>query len=422
MQVKRIRDLIKEGQIPVIDAEKGFTICDLTAGYLRDSDDGFTTDSVYGFDGRLNIRPSYQRNSVYSQDKRDAVMMTVLEECPLNTIYFVDKEDGTYEVLDGQQRILSICKYVAGEFAVASDVFPTDLPQDFYNLQANMRDIAQKILDYELEVYVCRGTPSEKLRWFHRINICGEPLNDQELRNSSYTGKWLSDAKARFSSKGGRGVRLADENPNNGASEPLLNGSWNRQEYLETALLWAARHEGHEGKGAIEQYMLDHFADSDASALWQYFSTVIEWVRGKFTDYNKALKGIDWGLVYERYQNGDLSGNIISKGANEISDRIKELIEDDEVTAKMKGIYLYIIYGEEKYLQIRQFDEKTAKIVYEKQNHQCPYCLKNGITKQYAFKEMQADHIKPWSKGGKTVEANCQILCNYHNSSKGNDW
>ncbi len=422
MQVKRIRDLIKEGQIPVIDAEKGFTICDLTAGYLRDSDDGFTTDSVYGFDGRLNIRPSYQRNSVYSQDKRDAVMMTVLEECPLNTIYFVDKEDGTYEVLDGQQRILSICKYVAGEFAVASDVFPTDLPQDFYNLQANMRDIAQKILDYELEVYVCRGTPSEKLRWFHRINICGEPLNEQELRNSSYTGKWLSDAKARFSSKGGRGVRLADENPNNGASEPLLNGSWNRQEYLETALLWAARHEGHEGKGAIEQYMLDHFADSDASGLWQYFSTVIEWVRGKFTDYNKALKGIDWGLVYERYQNGDLSGNIISKGANEISDRIKELIEDDEVTAKMKGIYLYIIYGEEKYLQIRQFDEKTAKIVYEKQNHQCPYCLKNGITKQYAFKEMQADHIMPWSKGGKTVEANCQMLCNYHNSSKGNAW
>lgn len=252
MQVKRIRDLIKEGQIQVIDTEKGFTIRDLTSGYMKDSDDGYTTDSVFGFDGKLNIRPSYQRNSVYSQPKRDAVIETVLEDCPLNTIYFVDKEDGTFEVLDGQQRILSICKYISGEFAVASDVFPTDLPQDFQNLVFNMHDISDKIMDYELEVYVCKGTPSEKLKWFHRINTCGEPLNEQELRNSSYTGKWLSDAKARFSSKNGRGVILADTNPNNGASEPLLNGSWNRQEYLETALLWAARHEGFTGKNAIE--------------------------------------------------------------------------------------------------------------------------------------------------------------------------
>lgn len=422
MQVKRIRDLIKEGQIQVIDKEKGFTVRDLTAGYMKDSDDGYTTDSVFGFDGKLNIRPSYQRNSVYSQPKRDAVVETVLEDCPLNTIYFVDKEDGTFEVLDGQQRILSICKYISGEFAVASDVFPTDLPQDFQNLVFNMHDISDKIMDYELEVYVCKGTPSEKLKWFHRINTCGEPLNEQELRNSSYTGKWLSDAKARFSSKNGRGVILADTNPNNGASEPLLAGSWNRQEYLETALLWAARHEGLTGKNAIEEYMLKHCKDNDASALWQYFSCVLEWVRGKFTTYNKAMKGLDWGAVYEDYTKGVLNNNIIHKNADDINKDIVNLMNDDEITAKMKGIIMYIIYGDERYLQLRQFEEKTARIVYEKQGHKCPYCVQNGNNKEYTFKEMQADHVKPWSKGGKTIEENCQMLCSFHNNQKGNIW
>ncbi len=422
MQVKRIRDLIKEGQIQVLDAEKGFTIRDLTSGYMKDSDDGCTTDSVFGFDGKLNIRPSYQRNSVYSQSKRDAVIETILEECPLNIIYWVDKEDGTFEVLDGQQRILSICKYIAGEYAVASDVFPTDLPQDFQNLVFNMHDIAEKIMDYELEIYVCKGTPSEKLKWFHRINTSGEPLNEQELRNSSYTGKWLTDAKARFSSKSGRGVKLAEEHPDTYQIEPLLSGSWNRQEYLETALLWAARHEGFTSKNAIEEYMLNHCKDNDASALWQYYSRVLEWVRSKFTTYNKVMKGIDWGAVYEDYENGCLDNNIIHKSADDINKDIIRLMDDDEITAKMKGIIQYVIYGDGKYLQLRQFDEKTARIVYEKQGHKCPYCVKNGNNKEYAFKEMQADHIKPWSKGGKTVEDNCQMLCAFHNGSKGNSW
>ncbi len=423
MEVKRIGDLVRDGIISVQDATKGFTIRDLTSGYLKDSDDGSTTDSVYGFNGKLNIRPSYQRNSVYSDGKRNAVMQTILEGCPLNTMYWVDKEDGTYEVLDGQQRILSICKYVAGEYAVQNAVFAgTDLPQDFNNVQQNFSNIADSILDYQPDIYICKGTPAEKLKWFHRINTAGEPLNEQELRNSSYTGAWLSDAKARFSSANGRGVKLADENPNNNKSEPLLKGSWNRQEYLETALTWAARHEGYTGDKAIEEYMLAHRNDADASTLWQYFSQILEWVRSKFVSYNAALKGMDWGTIYEDYQTGKFNGNIITQSAADITAKIMELMSDDEVTAKMKGIYEYIIYGDGKYLQLREFDDKTAMDAYERQHHHCVYCEREGNMKEYAFKDMHADHIQPWSRGGKTVKENCQMLCSRHNESKSSRW
>lgn len=410
MEVKRIRDLLG----------KPFTIRDLSKGYIANSDDGSTTDKVYGYDGKLNIRPSYQRNSVYDPKKRDAVIQTILNECPLNTMYWVDKEDGTYEMLDGQQRTLSICKYIAGEFAVDSGKFPGDLAQDFPNLQMNLNNIAEQILDYELDIYVCKGTPAEKMLWFHTINTAGEPLNEQELRNSAYTGAWLSDAKARFSTANGRGVKLADNNPGTDAEEKLLTGSWNRQEYLQTALKWAANAEGFTGDDAIEAYMLKHRGDKDASELWVYFSTVLEWVRSKFITYNAALKGMDWGTIYENCKKGNYSANYINLSGSEIQEKIIELTQDEEVTANMKGIYQYIIYGDVKYLSIRTFDEKTARAVYEKQSHKCPYCQKDGLEKEYAFKEMEADHIIPWSKGGKTEVDNCQMLCKKHNREKSN--
>lgn len=414
MEVKRIRDVLG----------RPFTIRDLAEGYMKDADDGSTTDSIFGYGGRLNIRPSFQRNSVYNDQKRDAVIQTVLNECPLNTMYWVDKEDGTYECLDGQQRTLAICKYIAGEFAISSPRFPGDLPQDFNNLQENLQNIAEQILNYELDIYICRGTPDEKMLWFHTINTAGEPLNEQELRNSAYTGAWLMDAKSRFSTANGRGVKLANINPNTEKEEPLLNGSWNRQEYLETALKWIgeATYGDLKGDKAITKYMLDHRGDADASELWQYFSAVLEWVRSKFIAYNSALKGMDWGSIYETYMKDELAGNIITKSAAEINEAIAELVGDDEVTAKMKGIYQYVIYGNVKYLSLRQFDEKTSRKVYEAQHHQCPYCLREGNRKEYAYKEMHADHIKPWSKGGKTVEENCQMLCSVHNESKGSRW
>ena len=423
MKIKRIRDLVASGSIKVHNPQIGFTVRDLCEGYTN-NDDGCTTDSVFGYDRKLNIRPSYQRNSVYGADKRDAVIETILEGCPLNVMYWIDNEDGTYEVLDGQQRTLAICNYVFGKFSIESPVFPAGAPhQDFFNLQANLPDIASKILDYELDIYICRGKASDKMNWFKRINTSGEPLNEQELLNASHTGKWLSDAKAYFSASAGRGVSLADKNPATSAPEPLLNGSWNRQDYLRTAIQWAALGEGLSGSSSIEQYMNTHGnKDADASLLWQYFSKVLEWVRSKFITYNKALKGLDWGAIYEAYQAGKLSGNIIMKSGAEIQDEIIKLTMDDEITAGMKGIYLYIIYGDGKYLQIRQFDEKTARAAYEKQRHHCPYCVSDRNNREYAFKEMHADHIMPWSKGGKTVESNCQMLCKHHNESKGNRW
>ena len=418
MEVKRIRDLVNRDIIKVHNKEKGFTVRDLCEGYTG-NDDGFTTDSIFGYNGKLNIRPAYQRNNVYNEEKRDAVIQTILDSCPLNVMYWVDKEDGTFEMLDGQQRTLAICNYLAGHFSVISDKFPKSVPQqDFPNLQMNLTDLANQILDYELDIYVCKGTASEKLKWFHVINTSGEPLNEQELRNSSYTGKWLSSAKGYFSATRGRGVNLADINPNNNNQEPLLNGNWNRQEYLETALFWAATQEGI----TIEDYMLKHRGDDDASELWQTFSKIVEWVRGKFVSYNSALKSFNWGGIYKEYHDGLYNGNLISKNASDINDEIIRLTSDDEVTASMKGIYQYIIYGDGKYLQIRQFDEKTSRAVYEKQKHHCLYCVKEGNNREYAFREMHADHIQPWSKGGKTEENNCQMLCASHNESKGNKW
>lgn len=424
MQVKRIRELINSGNIKVHDPSKGFTVRDLAEGYTGDKD-GCSTDSVFGYNGKLNIRPSYQRNSVYNEQKRNAVIQTVLDECPLNVMYWVDKEDGTFEVLDGQQRILSLVEFVSGNYAIESDKFPSSASQqDFPNLQMNLTDLTEQILDYELDIYVCKGTPSEKLKWFHVINTSGEQLNEQELRNSSYTGKWLYDAKQYFSTAKGRGVNLADFNQSTGRSEPLLRGSWNRQEYLQTALLWAGQHEGYTGddRTVIAQYMAAHRGDEDASELWQYFSQVLEWARSKFLAYNSALKGMNWGSIYEAYRAGEYDNNVIKKSGQQINDEIVRLMADDEVTAKMKGIYQYIIYGDGKYLSIRQFDEKTARLAYEKQHHHCPYCEKEGNMREYAFKEMHADHIMPWSKGGKTVEENCQMLCKRHNESKGSKW
>lgn len=418
MQVKRIKELVNDGTIIVHDKSKGFTIRDLCEGFTS-GDDGYTIDSVFAYNNKLNIRPSFQRNSVYNSEKRDSVIQTILNECPLNIMYWVDKEDGTYEILDGQQRTLAICNYVAGNFSVKSEKFPQSVPQqDFPNLQMNLTDLANQILDYELDIYVCKGTPTEKLKWFHVINTAGEELKEQELRNSSYTGKWLSSAKGYFSSSKGRGVNLAEINPNNNASEPLLSGDWNRQDYLETAINWA----GIQENISIEKYMLDHRGDDDASELWQTFSKILEWVRGKFISYNNALKTFNWGEIYKKYNDGILNGNIISKNASEIHEEIIRLTSDNEVEATMKGIYNYIIWGDGKYLQLRQFDEKIARKIYEEQKHRCPYCVKEGNNREYAFKEMHADHIKPWSKGGITDEKNCQMLCASHNESKGNKW
>jgi hypothetical protein len=346
---------------------------------------------VSGYGGRLNIRPAYQREFIYKDAKRNAVIETVRKGYPLNTMYWaVDGDD--FEVMDGQQRTISICQYVNGEFSIDFD----GMPRGFNNLT---KDLKQQILDYELQVYVCEGADDEKLNWFKIINIAGEKLTDQELRNAIYTGSWLSDAKRWFSKKSATPA-MQD------GRDKLVNGTPERQEILEKAIDWLS--EGH-----IEDYMREHQHDRDAEELWQYWQSVFDWVKRVFPNQDSArtrlMKGLPWGKFYNRHKDDKLN-------AAALESRIVELIEDDEVDSK-RGIYEYLLTGNEKTLSLRTFDEKTKQATYAKQGGICPQC---GPGKgSYALTDMEADHKKPWSKGGKTTADNCQMLCKEHNRSKG---
>ena len=229
---------------------------------------------VKGYSGILDIRPKYQREFVYDEAKRNAVMDTINKGFPLNVMYWVKNEDGTYEVLDGQQRTISFCQYINGDFSLDNKAF--------HNLTETEKD---RILDYELMVYFCEGNDKEKLDWFKVINIAGEKLTDQELRNAVYTGPWLSDAKLKFSKSGCAAFLLA---------EKYVNGSPIRQEILETALKWI-------NKGNPEGYMSAHQHDPNANELWTYFRNVIEWAKDTFTTYRSQMKGIDWGFLYDNF-------------------------------------------------------------------------------------------------------------------------
>ena len=286
------------------------------------------------------------------------------------------RDDGSYEVIDGQQRSISLCQYVTGVFSHDG--------RYFHNLQ---RDEQAVILGYPLMVYVCRGSDSERLQWFKTINIAGERLTEQELRNAVYAGPWLSDAK-RYFSKSGCAAR--------GISDGYVSGSPIRQELLETALRWAA---DADGTGSIEEYMARHQHDHNALALWQYFQSVITWVQGTFvTKREKFMRSVDWGSLYNRHH-------------SEVHDTARleaetaRLIMDDDVTRKA-GIYPYLLTGDERHLSIRTFTPAMRQAAYERQGDICPMC--GG---HFALDGMQADHITPWSKGGRTTADNCQMLC-----------
>lgn len=352
---------------------KEITVQQLTEGYKDNNEAG-----VVGFGGKLDIRPPYQREFIYKDKQRDAVIDTVRKDFPLNVMYWAVREDGNYEVIDGQQRTISLCQYVNGDFSFENLYI--------HNLQDDKKD---QILNYKLMVYLCSGTDSEKLEWFRTINIAGERLTDQELRNAVYSGPWVTDAKRYFSKTGC---------PAYGLGSNYLNGSPIRQDYLETAIEWISSNK-------IEDYMSKHQHDPNALALWDYFQSVITWVKGTFPVYRKEMKGIEWGKLYNEYK-----GNLYD--AKKLEARILELIDDDEVQSH-KGIYSYILTGDEKYLNLRQFDDKTKRRVYERQKGLCNEC-KNP----FDISEMEADHIDPWHSGGKTVETNCQLLCKPDNRRK----
>lgn len=361
-------------------------VAELAEAYVDNGEGG-----VRGYNGLLNIRPAYQREFVYRDAKRNAVIETVRRGYPLNTMYWAVNEDG-FEVMDGQQRTISICQYVNGDFSIDFD----GMPRGFNNLTQDMK---QQILEYELHVYVCEGEDSEKLDWFKIINIAGEKLTDQELRNAIYTGPWLSDAKRWFSKK------TATPAMQDGRDK-LVNGTPDRQEVLERALDWLS-------EGKIEDYMQKHQHDADAQELWKYWEAVFDWVKLVFPNQTNArtrlMKGLPWGKFYNRYKDGQFD-------AVKLEARIAELLQDEEVT-NQRGVYEYLLTGNEKTLSLRTFDDRTIQATYAKQQGICPLC---GLSKgAYSLNDMQADHKKPWSKGGKTTPANCQMLCREHNLLKG---
>ena len=341
-------------------------------GYQNSDEEG-----VVGFGGKLNIRPKYQREFVYKDKQRDAVIDTVRKNFPLNIMYWAASEDG-YELLDGQQRTLSLCEYIKGNFSIDYKYF--------FNLE---REEQEEILDYELMVYFCEGTDREKLDWFRIVNIAGEKLTEQELRNAVYAGPWLSDAKKYFSKT---------NCPARVLGEDFMSGSPIRQEYLERALGWIS-------DGKIEDYMSRHQFSPNANELWLYFNTVINWAKVLFPKVRKEMKDVPWGTLYNYFH-----GN--SYDAAMLEARVSELMADDDVTKK-SGIYAYLFDGEEKHLSIRAFAPGMKRGAYERQNGICAHC-----GKRFDIAEMEADHITPWHLGGKTTAENCQMLCRACNRAK----
>ena len=337
------------------------------------------TGRVCGFGGKLDIRPIYQREFVYKDVQRNAVIDTVFKAFPLNVMYWSDREDCSFEIIDGQQRTISICQFVNGDFSFGQ--------RYFHNLSA---DEKERFLNYKLTIYVCRGSDSEKLSWFRTINIAGEELTEQELRNAVYAGTWTSDAKRYFSKNACPAYQIGGK---------YLAGTAIRQDYLETVIKWISG-------GNIEDYMARHQHDGNASPLWQYFQLVIGWAQALFPKYRKEMKGVAWGRLYNAFK--DASFN-----ANDLEIKVKSLMEDVDVTDK-KGIYEYVLSGNERLLNIRAFDERMKREAYERQGGKCPHC--GNI---FEPEQMEGDHITPWHEGGKTISDNCQMLCKKCNRLKG---
>jgi len=351
-------------------------IKDLIENYINNDENG-----VKGFNNRLNIRPKYQREFVYKDKQRDAVIDTIMKDFPLNVMYWVKNNEDEFELLDGQQRTISICEYVVGKFSLNF--------QYFHNLNEAQQT---QILEYELMIYICDGNDSEKLDWFKTINIAGEKLTNQELRNAIYTGTWLTDAKRYFSKTSCPAYNLANK---------YMRGTPIRQDYLETVIDWI-------NSGNIEEYMAANQNNTSASPLWLYFQNVINWVNAVFSNYRKEMKGINWGYLYNKYKDNEFN-------PNDIEIKIKDLMIDEDITKK-SGIYYYLFTNDDKYLNIRAFSSKQKREVYEEQEGICPNCEEH-----FELNEMEADHITPWSEGGKTSIENCQMLCKKCNRTKSNN-
>ncbi|WP_299306171.1 DUF262 domain-containing protein [uncultured Brachybacterium sp.] len=377
---------------------KSITVRDLVNGYEDNEELG-----VRAYGGKLDVRPPYQREFVYKDKQRNAVIETLRQDFPLNVMYWAVRDDGTFEVIDGQQRTISICQYVEGDFSIEIDGHQ----MAFHNFQDDQQ---KQILDYELMVYLCEGADSEKLEWFKVINIAGEKLTDQELRNAVYHGQWVTKAKQYFSKNGC---------PAYGIASDYMKGSPIRQDYLETAISWIS-------DGKITEYMGGHQHDANVNELWLYFKGVIDWVGATFpTKRPQQMRSVQWGALYNTYKDVKLE-------PAELEKRVADLMGDLDVKRKV-GIYEFVLGGEAetKLLEVRVFDEKTKLAAYEQQTaaaresrtSNCPVCTAGSnanATRIYEYSEMDADHVTAWSKNGPTDLSNCEMLCVPHNRAKGN--
>lgn len=349
------------------------SVRDLTNGYEDKEHNG-----VIGYNGLLDIRPPYQREFIYNTKQSEAVIDTVMKGFPLNVMYWAVRKDDTFEVIDGQQRTISIAQYVNGDFAYKE--------RYFINLQD---DEKEKLLNYKLMIYLCNGEPSEKLDWFQTINIAGEKLTEQELRNAVYSGSWVTDAKRYFSKNNCAVYNIGKD---------YLNGVAIRQDYLETTIKWISSNN-------INDYMAKHQKDSNANEIWLYIQSVLNWVQTIFPKYRREMKGVQWGELYNQFKD-------VPQDSSKLELQISRLMMDEDVTNK-KGIYFYVLNNVEKYLNIRSFTDNQKREAYERQNGICVVC---GV--EFDIKEMEADHITPWHDGGKTSSDNCQMLCQYDNRRK----
>ena len=377
------------------------TVADICEGFVYNELEG---KGSFGLSGKLTIQPEYQRNYIYADGKRDvAVIESILKGYPLGLIYFVKINDNKFEVLDGQQRITSFGRYVTNKFAVKDE---NGMQQYFGGIAA---DKQAKILETKLTIYECEGEETEIKQWFKTINIVGVPLNQQEINNSIYSGPFVTLGKEEFSNS---------QNSNIQKWSAYIQGSANRQDFLECALDWVS-------KGEIDDYMCRHRYDTNISELKTYFNTVIDWISGVFKDVEKEMCGLDWGRMYETYHK-------TAYNPAKVSADVQKLYADPYVKNR-RGIFEYILGGsvDTKLLDVRVFDDATKKLVYTKQTSlaeskkesNCPLCVlghdanKNKIWK---LAEMDADHVSAWSKGGATSYDNCQMLCKTHNRAKGN--
>ena len=381
-----------------------WTVADICKGFVYNELEG---KGLFGLDGKLTIQPEYQRHYIYNDGKKDvAVIESILNRYPLGLIYFNLTANGQYEVLDGQQRITSIGRFVTGKFSIEDEngniQYFSGLPEEQQKL----------ILESKLLVYVCQGEEKEVKEWFKTINIVGVPLNEQELRNAIYSGTFVNAAKKVFSNSQNAEIHKWGH---------YVKGDVKRQEVLKVALEWVCASRGM----TVDAYMSQHRHDTQITELENYFRSVIDWVATTFTMVENNMCGIEWGRLYETYHTTPYS-------IEHITERVKTLLEDDAVRCS-RNIYEYVLGGEQQHalLDVRFFDDKDKKAAFKRQTEKaqkegvsnCPLCAigdNNNRTRIYKINEMDADHVTAWSKGGATTLDNCEMLCKSHNRAKGN--